>query len=330
MITIKDIAKEIGISYTTVSRALNGKSGVSPKTVKKVLKEAEKMGYQPNAIARGLVKKYTNTVGLVIADITNPYYPSIARGVEDAARKIGYNVFLCNTNYDKDNEKSYLKTLQEQRVDGIIIHPAKDDLPSIYDLQTPMILINRPSHGGKTSTIEVDNERGGFLATEHLIQSGYKRISFIGGDVVSYSNNKRLEGYKQALMKYNQLIDESMIVHGSFKTKSGYTIMEKMLKLENPPDAVFAGNDVIALGVLHCAQDYGLNMPDAFGVVGFDNVQFSELPQIQLTTIDQPKYYIGKLAFEMLIEEIRNKEERIIKKIVLEPELIIRKTTQKR
>ncbi|QEK11595.1 LacI family transcriptional regulator [Crassaminicella thermophila] len=328
MVTIKDIAKKLGISYTTVSRALNGKPGVSQETVEKVLKEARKMGYQPNAIARGLVKKYTNTIGLVIADITNPYYPSIARGVEDAARKIGYNVFLCNTNYNKENEQSYLKTLQEQRVDGIIINPAKDDSPNVYDLQTPMVLINSPSYGGNNSTIEVDNKRGGFLATEHLIKSGYKRIAFIGGDIASYSNGRRFEGYKEALKEYNYPVDESIIAYGSFKTKSGYAIIERLLKLENPPDAVFAGNDVIALGILHYAQDKGIKVPEDFGVVGFDNVGFSELPQIQLTTIDQPKYYIGKLAFEILMEEIRNKEERFVKKIVLEPELVIRKTTR--
>jgi LacI family transcriptional regulator len=328
MVTIKDIAKKIGVSYTTVSRALNGKPGVSQATVEKVLKEAQKMGYQPNAIARGLVKKSTNTIGLVIGDITNPYFPAIARGVEDAAKKVGYNVFLCNTNYDKDNEKSYLKTLEEQRVDGIIINPAKDDVANMYDVKTPMVMINSPSYTGNHSTIEVDNAKGGFLATKHLIEAGYKRIAFIGGDFVSYVNERRVEGYKRALRQYNYLVDEKIIVYGSFKTKSGYTLTEKLLKSENPPDAVVAGNDLIALGVLHCVEDYGYHVPDDFGVVGFDNVDFSELPQIQLTTIDQPKYYIGKLAFEILMEEIKHKEERFVKKIVLEPELVVRKTTR--
>ncbi|WP_246637621.1 LacI family DNA-binding transcriptional regulator [Crassaminicella profunda] len=328
MVTIKDIAKKIGVSYTTVSRALNGKPGVSQATVEKVLKEAQKMGYQPNAIARGLVKKYTNTIGLVIGDITNPYFPAIARGVEDAAKKVGYNVFLCNTNYDKENEQNLLKTLEEQRVDGIIINPAKDDASNMYDVKTPMVMINSPSYDGNHSTIEVDNVRGGFLATKHLIEGGYKRIAFIGGEFVSYANEKRVEGYKRALKKYDYLVDEELIVYGNFKTKSGYTLTEKLLKLENPPDAIVAGNDLIALGVLHCIEDFGIHVPEDFGVVGFDNVDFSRLPQIQLTTIDQPKYYIGKLAFEILMEEIKNKEERFVKKIVLEPELVVRKTTK--
>ncbi|QZY56047.1 LacI family DNA-binding transcriptional regulator [Crassaminicella profunda] len=330
-ITIKDIAKKLGISYTTVSRALNKKPEVNQATREKILLEAKKMGYQPNAIARGLVKKYTKTMGLIIPDITNPYFPEIARGVEDAARKEGYNVLLCNTNWDKVQEDAYLQILQEKRVDGIIMKAVLDNDENLFHhMNTPLVLLNSRSHEGNYNYIEIDNVRGGFLAGKHLIESGYKRMGFIGGKDRSYSNNQRLEGYKLALKKYHYPIDESIIVNGDFNTKSGYDIMSRLLKLKNPPDAIFAGNDVIALGALYSAQEFGLNIPTDFGIVGFDNIDFAKLPQIQLTTVEQPKYYMGKTALDMLIEEIKDKDKKWVKKIVVEPELIIRKTTRKR
>ncbi|MFZ5967562.1 MAG: LacI family DNA-binding transcriptional regulator [Bacillota bacterium] len=328
-VTIKDIAKKTGVSYTTVSRALNGKSGVNQATMKKVLAEAKKMGYKPNAIARGLVTKHTKTIGLVIPDITNPFFPTIASGVEEAASKHHYNVFLCNTNWDKDKELAYLKLLQERRVDGIIIKAASDDEEIEQYLSTPTVFIDSRPAGGKYSSVETDNFRGGYLATNHLIELGYKKIAFVGGHSKSISNEARLEGYKRALSQHNYPIDESIIQRGDFKMKSGYDLMQKLLKSDNLPDAVIAVNDVMALGVLHCAQEYGLNIPDEFGICGFDNIPFAELPQVQLTTISQPTYYMGKSSFEILLEQIQNKDEKkMIKRVVLEPELIVRKTTR--
>lgn len=329
-ITIKDIAKKTGVSYTTVSRALNGKPGVNQFTMEMVIAEAKKMGYQPNFIARGLVSKRTNTIGLIIPDITNPFFPTIASGVEEVASKHGYNVFLCNTNWNKEKEKDYLKVLQERRVDGIIIKAISNDEYLYDNITTPLVLVDSLSRQGEYTSIETDNTRGGFLATKHLIELGYKRIAFIGGQLNSFSNGFRLKGYKEALAQYNYFVDESIIVNGDFKTKSGYDLIKKLLQSPNPPDAAFAGNDIIALGVLHCVQELGLNVPVDFGIIGFDNISFAGLPQIQLSTINQPTYYMGRTAFSLLLEEIQNKDEKMIKKIVLEPELIVRKTTGNR
>ncbi|MCT4618237.1 MAG: LacI family transcriptional regulator [Marinisporobacter sp.] len=328
-VTIKDIAKKLGISYTTVSRALNRKPQVNEETMEKIIEEAKKMGYQPNALARGLVKKYTKTLGLIIPDITNPYFPEIARGVEDAARKEGYNVLLCNTNWDQAQEEAYLKILQEKRVDGIIMKAVLDNDENLFHhMNTPLVLLNSRSHEGNYNYVEIDNVRGGFLAAEHLIQSGYKRIGFIGGTTRSYSNNQRMEGYKLALKRYHYPVDEGIILNGEFNTKSGYDLMKKLLKLKNPPDAIFAGNDVIALGALYCVQEAKLNIPEDFGVVGFDHVDFAKIPQIQLSTIKQPKYYMAKQALDILMKEIKNKDIKVNNKMVIEPQLIIGKTTK--
>jgi LacI family transcriptional regulator len=329
-VTIKDIAKATGVSYATVSRALNGRSGVKEDTRKLILEEAKKMGYQPNAIARGLVLKYTHTLALVIPDITNPFFPEIARGVEDAASLLGYSIFLCNTNWDVEKEKQYLKMLQEKRVDGVILHPAFGVEEEYYnDFNIPIVLLNRIPSMGNYSSIEVDNVRGGFLAAKHLIEAGYKKLAFIGGSESSFSNSERQVGFKLALNKYKLKVDESLMLSGSFKSKSGYDNLLKLIKSDNIPDAVFAGNDLIALGILHCAQEQGLRVPEDLGIIGFDDIPYADLPQVQLTTIAQPKYQMGKYAIELLLKELNDKTKREIKRIILEPELIIRKTTRK-
>ena len=329
MITIKDIAKRTGVSYTTVSRALNGKTGVNQSTRELVLAEAKRLGYQPNGIARGLVKKYTNTIGLIIPDITNPFFPAIARGVEDEASKHGYTVFLCNTNWDHKREMDYLKTLQEKRVDGIIIQPTENNQRDVVHLNIPSVSISTQISKGSENYVGVDNEKGGFLATEHLIKMGYSRIAFIGGKV-AFTNEQRLDGYKRALKTFGFTIDESIISYGDFTTKSGFEQMHVLLRQSTPPDAVFAGNDLIALGVMNAVQEFGLNIPMDIGVIGFDNIYFAKLPQIQLTTIAQPIYEMGKIAFELLYANIKNKDKGSQKKVVLEPELILRKTTANR
>lgn len=328
-VTIKDIAKKIGVSYATVSRALNNRAGVNAETKEMILAEAKKMGYQPNAIARGLVMKHTHTIALVIPDITNPFFPEIARGVEEIASEFGYNTFLCNTNWDIRKEQIYLKALQEKRVDGIIIKPASDsEEDNLGRITVPVVLFNKILPDSKYSCIEIDNERGGFIATKHMIESGYKRIAFIGGKPDSFSNTQRMEGYKLALQRYKYKIDESLIINGSFKTQSGYEIMSRLIESGNVPDGVFAGNDVIAFGVLQSAKEHGLDVPNELGIVGFDDIPHADLPQIQLTTIAQPKYLMGKYAVEILLNEIKNKTNKEIKKIILDPELIERKTTR--
>lgn len=330
IVTIKDIAKKTNFSYATVSRALNSKPGISKKTREIILAEAEKMGYQPNGLARGLVMKHTNTIGLVIPDIVNPFFPEIARGVEDTASILGYNVFLCNTSWDIDKERSYIKALLEKRVDGIIIKPACDRSCSYSNINIPMVLLNKMPKEEKHSYIEVDNFKGGYLATKHLIEAGYKRIAFLGGIEDSYSTIERLDGYMRAFKEHNYKIDKSLIVYGDYNFKTGYANIKKLMGLESPPDAAFAVNDFNALAVIQYVGELGLSVPDEFGIIGFDNIQYAAFPQIQLSTISQPKYEIGKYAAEALINQIHNKTAKFMQKIILEPELIVRKTTLNR
>lgn len=327
-VTIVDIANKIGVSYTTVSRALNGKKGVGEKTRKRIIEEAERQGYQPNAIARGLVSKSTNTIGLIIPDITNPFFPEVARGVEDASREAGYNVFLCNSNWDRDQERSCLEALRQNRVDGLIINPnSLSNVEFIEKMGIPVVYLNTRIDEGESTYVGVDNVQGAQMATEHLIQCGYKRIAFVGGTIRSYSNNNRLKGYLTALEKQGMEKDSDLIMNGRFETESGYELTKRLFQLPNPPDAVFAGNDIIALGVMQYAQERRLNIPDDFGIIGFDDIYASSLPQIMLSTVAMPKTFLGKKAFEMLLDKIHS-EESSTAQYVIKPKLVIRKTTR--
>jgi len=329
-VTIVDIAKVVGVSYTTVSRALNNKKGVSSEMRDKIVKISAEMGYQPNTLARGLVSNSSKTIGLIIPDIMNPFFPKIARGVEDAASEKGYTVFLSNSNWDVEKEKECINSLVSNRVDGIIINPnSTGDLVKLRDLKMPVVYVNTKFTEKDVCFINIDNVSGAKVATQHLIDIGYKRIGFVGGTVKSYSNNKRLESYIDTLENNNIKVDRDIIVNSKFDTEVAYLETKKMLKIENPPDAIFAANDIIALGVMHAVSEQGLKIPEEFGIIGFDDISEAKLPQIQLTTMSLPKYLMGKKAFELLLEQMENDSINTAQ-YTIKPKLIERNTTKKR
>ncbi len=336
--TIKDVAKQAGVSYATVSRALNNKSVVKSETRKNILNIARELNYRPNAIARGLVKKRTYSIGLIIPDITNPFFPEVASGVEDRANESGYSVFLCNTNWERNREIRYIYLLFEKRVDGIIIAPVSnskkvDCFKGVLNKDIPVVYLSNTPQDGEYNSVIIDNVRGAFLATKHLIESGYKEIGFIGAPDESLSIDERLEGYKLAFKEYGMEINNKYIKFGDFKQETGYKIIKRMITEGNYPNAILAENDLLALGVMQGVKDMGLIIPEDVAVVGFDDIRLASFPEIQLTTVYQPKYKIGKIAIEILLEEIEKKDEAkvnintINKRIVLEPDLIIRKSS---
>lgn len=330
--TIKDVAREAGVSYATVSRALNDHPEVSDETKKRIMKIALEMGYQPNAIAQGLVKKETKTVGLIIPDITNPFFPEVARGIEDAAVEAGYTIFLCNTNWNAQREERYFDVLIQKQVDGLIIGPSSEEvshLGKVLASGIKTVFISRAINHTNGTSIIIDNILGAKQAVEYLIQRGHQRIAFIGGQEDISTNRERLQGYTQALNNNGLALDESLIKTGSFKRDSGYFIMNQILKSDdcNRPTAVFAANDLLALGVIQAVKENGLSIPEDVAVVGFDDIEFASLPEIQLTTVSQPKYDMGKLAFSTLMELIRGGGYSSGRKILLDPVLVIRQTS---
>jgi len=335
-VTIKTIAEKLGVSYATVSRALNDHPDVNEDTKQKVIAKANEMGYQPNAIARGLVNKETKTIGLVIPDITNPFFPQVARGVEEAAATAGYNIFLCNSNWNKNREEHYVNALLQKQVDGLIITPSSEDLDYLKNLlksKIKAVFVSSFIPLENYTSVIVDNVLGTEQAVDHLIEKGYQKIAFIGAGEERFANKERIKGYKKALAKHNMELREDFItsVKRSYDQESGYELMKNILSNNDKskiPDAIICYNDLLALGTIQAIKEANLNVPEDIAVIGFDDISFASLSEIKLTTVAQPKYEMGKVALETLIEKIKNNSDKNFEnKIVLSPELKIRKTT---
>ncbi len=326
-VTIKDIAEYTGVSYATVSRTLNNMSGVNQATREKILTAASEMGYRPNIHARSLKTNKTYTIALIVPDISNPFFADIALSVNEFAFEKGYTTILCSSNWNVEIEARQIEQLETQRVDGIIYKPAGRNPVDLSNLTAPSVLIS--CLPGENSTyIEVDNYRGGQIAAEHLCECGYKHFAFIGGTHESQSNQYRLDGYSERLKKLGKDIRNENILYGDFSVESGYHMAARVMSGTDKPDAIFCGNDIIALGAQQYLLEKNYRIPEEIGLVGFDDILIAGLPQVLLTTIAQPRHLMGKTAAEILLRSIDG--ETIDKNhIILEPELVIRRSTRK-
>ena len=332
-ITIKDIARKANVSHTTVSRALNNKSRIKNETKDKILTIARELNYRPDFIARSLVMRRTKTLGLIITTIANPFYIELSQGIETTAISQGYNIILCSTNYDLSAERKYIDMLRSKGVDGIILTSAHMGDPNIVGLAEegfPIILINRrtyhPVVKEKVDYVGVDNILGGFLAVEHLIRLGHKRIGVIGGSSESSVGFERLEGGKKALTTYGMEVIGDHFLEGDFLKGSGYQGGKRFLKMDEPPTAIFATNDYMALGTYQAIVEEGRRIPEDIALIGFNDIEFAAMKGIELTTVGQKKYEMGAQAVKMLVERIEGGGMGSPKEMILEPELIIRKT----
>jgi LacI family transcriptional regulator len=332
-VTIKDVARMAKVSHTTVSRALNDKSRIKNETKEKILNIAKELKYRPNFIARSLVMRRTKTLGLVITTIANPFYTELSQGIETTAIRLGYNIILCSTNYDVSVEKQYIDMLRSKGVDGIIFTSAHMGDPNIIGLGEegfPIILVNRrtyhPTVREKVDYVGVDNILGGFLAVEHLIKLGHKQIGVIGGSSESSVGFERLQGGKKALAAYSLEERGDYFLEGDFLKGSGYQGGKTFLKMNEPPTAIFATNDYMALGTYQAIVEEGMKVPEDIALIGFNDIEFTSMKGIELTTIGQKKYEMGAVAVKTLVERIEGRETGPSKEIILEPEMIIRKT----
>lgn len=322
------------VSHTTVSRALNNKSRIRTETKERILSIARELNYQPDFIARSLVMRRTKTLGLVITTIANPFYTELAQGIETTARGLGYNIILCSTQNDLLNEKQYIDMLRSKGVDGIIFTSAQLGDPNICALAEegfPIILVNRrtyhPVVKERVDYVGVDNTLGGFLAVEHLVRLGHKRIGMIGGSSESSVGFERLEGGKRAFETYQIEKRDEYFVEGDFLKESGYQGARRFLKMAEPPTAIFATNDYMALGAYQAILEEGVKIPEEMALVGFNDIEFTSMKGIELTTIGQKKFEMGALAVKMLVERVEGGEMKPLgKEVLLKPELIIRRT----
>ena len=325
-VTIKDIAEKTGVSYATVSRTLNHLSGVNAATREKILEAAREMGYRPNIHARSLKTNKTYTIALIVPDISNPFFADIALAVNEYAYEKGYITVLCSTSWKVEIEKQQIDQLENQRVDGIIYKPAGRNPLDLSGSSIPNVLIS--CMPGENSTyIEVDNYSGGRTAADHLVACGYKHFAFIGGTRDSQSNQFRIDGYFDRLKELQMDIRAERILYGGFSVESGYRLASELMTAQDKPDAIFCGNDLIAIGVQQYLLEHDYRVPDEIGVVGFDDISLAGLPQIQMTTIAQPRILMGRTAAEILLDSIEGREIEQ-KHIILEPELVIRRSTR--
>jgi LacI family transcriptional regulator len=330
-LTIKDIARLANVSTTTISRLLNDKTeGMSEDTRKRIHDIIKENNYQPSSIARGLVTKKTRTIGLIIPDISNPFFPDIVRGAEDEASKRGYNVFLCNSDYKEDKEAEYINVLKEKCVDGIIFTgnsiKTYGYLSDLVDSSIPAIMMNSYKKTQNSYGVYFDNYKGGYIAAEHLVKCGHKRIGCITGPIDIKSSQDRLKGYKDVLIENGIEIDEGIIFEGQYDVINGEVSSNKLLK-DKSISAIFACSDLIAYGVYKTAYSMGLKIPEDISIIGFDDIKFSSIIHPCLTTVKQPSIAMGLTAVDMLINLIEGKKLKR-KNVDFNPELIIRDSTK--
>lgn len=333
-VTIKDIARLAKVSHTTVSRALNNKTRIRKETKERILSIARQLKYRPDFIAKSMIIKKTKTLGLIITNIANPFYNELAQGIEATARGFGYNIIFCCTHSDLSTEKHHIEILRSKGVDGIIFSSAHIDDPNIIALAEedfPIVLVNRrtyhPVVKERVDYVGVDNFLGGFLAVEHLIRIGHKRIGVVGGSTESSVGHERLEGGKRAFEVYGIEKIDDYFLEGNFLKESGYQGGKRFLQMTKPPTAIFATNDYMALGIYQALLEEGIKVPEDFALVGFNDIEFASIKGVELTTIGQKKFEMGAMAVRILVERIEKPEgEEKVREILLKPELIIRKT----
>jgi LacI family transcriptional regulator len=332
MTTIREVAEIAGVSYATVSHVINNTRVVSPETRQRVLDAMAELNYRPNALARSLRQGKTNTLGLVLPDSANPFFAEISRSIEDEAFNKGYSVFLCNTELDTQRELFYVDVLSKKQVDGIIFVAAGDQADSLDFLARegmPVVMIDRNLPNVEVDAVLTDHQMGGFLATRHLLQLGHTRIACIAGPSSITPSAERITGYRNALEQANIPYDEKLVIRGDYHSQSGMDITHFILQMDPRPTAIFALNDLMALGALRAAAEDGCSVPGDLAVIGYDDLELSQFTNPPLTTIAQPKKEIGLQAVSLLVDRI-SQNSRPPRRLVLPPELIVRRSTQPR
>ncbi len=330
MATIYDIAKLAGVSPATVSRALNQKGQVKEETRKKILEIAEELNYSPNYLARSLKKKRTFTIALIISDVTNPFFTTLARGVEDKASDQGFNTIFCNTDEDPAKEKEYIDLMLKKRVDGLVVASCSngDTLLGLKEKEVPVVLVDRKIEDFDGDSVVGDSKEAAYELIRHLTEvHGFREIAMITGPVTISTSKDRVAGYQRALQEAGIPVKPEWIMMGSYKEDFGYQIATRFFgEKKKLPQAVFAGNNFIAIGIVRAARERGIKIPEDLALVVFDDLESASLLYPFLTVAKQPAYTMGSLATQFLLERIEKREIREKREVVLKVETIIRRS----
>ncbi|MBW8351542.1 LacI family transcriptional regulator [Bacillus sp. IITD106] len=325
--TIYDVAKAAGVSIATVSKVLNNTGNIRDSTREKVKQIMEKLNYQPSLMASALTGKGTETLGLVVPDISNPFFSEMAKTIEDRAHESGMSVIICSTDENTEKEKKYIELLQRKQVDGMIVASSFHDmeiLKRVVDQKTSLVMLTQDDAGLGVTSISVNDFKGGFEATSHLISAGHRDIVMIAE--YAKSSKFRINGYLEAYKEYGIETSEENIYRTIASIENGREVFRKIVQRGKVPTGIFACNDLIAVGVIQEAKEMGLKIPDDLSIVGFDNTILATTTVPGLTTIAQPITEMGKRVVDVIIREIKEKNQ-TKERILFKPELIIRGTT---
>ncbi|SHO59204.1 HTH-type transcriptional repressor PurR [Vibrio quintilis] len=332
MATIKDVARLAGVSTTTVSHVINKTRFVAEATQEKVLDAVKSLNYAPSAVARSLKCNSTRTIGMLVTQSTNPFFSEVIDGVESYCYRQGYTLILCNTGGLYEKQRDYIRMLAEKRVDGILVicsdltEVLLEMLDGYQDI--PKVVMDWGPESSQADKIIDNSEAGGYLATKYLIDHGHEKIACLSGQLSKAICKERILGYRRAMSEANLPTNDDWILEGNFECDTAVLAADKIIAMDEKPTAIFCFNDTMALGLMSRLQQRGIKIPEDMSVIGYDNIEISEYFSPPLTTIHQPKRRVGKNAFEILLERIKNKEhERRI--FEMHPEIVARDTVKK-
>lgn len=327
--TIRDVAALAGVSHQTVSRVINQSEQVTVETRERVNAAIEELGYHPSRLAQSMVTQKTHTIGLVVVDITNPFFFEVARGVQDMALTKGYNVFVCNTDDDPQREQDMLTLLASQEVDGVIlatVSSPEEELLAFAQNYKPLVVINRDIQHPKASLVSVDILKGANLAVEHLIERGHRNIAMLSHKGHKPDEMRRVRGYRETLLAHGITPNEEWLVLAPPNLTGGYEATQSLLKEHPEITAIFTYNDLMAIGALRGCHDLGLAVPQDCAIMGFDDIKFSEMMQPSLSSISFDKYLVGEMAMKRLFEMF-DAPDRVHEPIRLDVDLVVREST---
>jgi LacI family transcriptional regulator len=329
-----DIARDLGVSLMTVSKALRSHTDISEETRTRVLKRARELDYRPNWIARSLVTRRTYVVGLVIPDLMHSFFAEVAKGVTRKFEPLGYQIIISNSEENAEVEERQMELLIARNVDGLIVASAQSSgarglFRTLGSRKVPYVLIDRMPSGLEAHFVGVKDEEIGVLATTHLIEQGCRRIAHLRGPAVQ-TGSGRLRGYRRALAKHGLEAPPEYVISGQYSDSSGYEAMRHLLALPQPPDGVFCYNDPVAAGAIKAVLESGLSVPNDIAIIGAGNVHYSDLLRVPLSTIDQSSLAIGEQAAELLVQCIESKTPTPVKKILIRPKLVVRESSRRK
>lgn len=326
--SISDVAEMLGVSKSTVSRVINGNTGVGPELRKKVMDFVEEIGYQPNTIAQSLSKGHMNIVALILGDVRNPFYAELAFKIQQILNNQGYMVMTLNSEYNIERELEFLGLTEQFNFAGLILITAQEEKieEKLKMMDIPKVLVNRilPSYTG--DSVLIDNFQAGYLAVMHLIELGHRHIGFIKGPGVSSASSQRFAGYRQAMQNYGLPFEEDFVFESDLKLETGRSLADTFCKLEKRPSAMVVVNDMTAIGFMDGCRNAGIRIPEDLSIVSFDNIAMASMYGIELTTISQHVDEMGEKAARLMLKQLNDRTAKP-ERIIMEPTLIVRKTT---